>query len=176
MAALGKKPPDPDGVLKNSVSYAEKAKMNIRYDQKLKRNVLDIEVEKDNVEDEMILSEETVQKLLNKINMSIETHVEGLQVSQGRKKAMIDVLCKAGLDLEQFCLQESIQVEKGVKTNFIRPAGRRDVEVTVTGLGFNTPDSLVQEYITRFGGELVTKDVIYDRYAKGPFAGKIDMK
>ena len=114
--------------------------MNIRYDQKLKRNVLDIEVEKDNVEDEMILSEETVQKLLNKINMSIETHVEGFQVSHGRKKAKIEVLCKAGLDLEQFCLQESIQVEKGVKTNFIRLAGRRDVEVTVTGLGFNTPD------------------------------------
>ena len=172
MAALEVKPPDPG--VKSSLSYADKTKMNIRYDQKLKRNVLDIEVGKEKVEDEMILSEETVEKLLNKINMNIQTHVEGYQVSHGRKKAKIEVLCKSGLDLEQFCLQESIQVERGVKTNFIRPAGRRDVEVTVNGLGFNTPDSLIQEYIAKFGGELVTKDVIYERFVKGPFAGKVN--
>ena len=111
----------------------------------------------------MILSAESVEKLLTKINMNIKTHVEGYHVSFGTKKAKIEVLCKAGLDLEQFCIQESVQVERGVKTNFIRPAGRRDVEVTVTGLGFNTPDSLVQEYISKFGGELMTKDVIYER-------------
>ena len=53
--------------------------MNVRFDQRLKRNVLDIEVEKEKVEDQMILSEETVEKLLNKINMNIQTHVEGYQ-------------------------------------------------------------------------------------------------
>ena len=169
------KPPDPPGGgVQNPLSYADKAKMNIRYDQKLKRNVLDIEVEKDNFEDEMILSAESLEKLLTKINMNIKTHVEGYQVSFGTKKAKIEVLCKAGLDLDQFCIQESVQVKRGVKTNFIRPAGRRDVEVTVTGLGFNTPDSLVQEYISKFGGELMTKDVIYERFGVGPFAGKVN--
>ena len=106
--------------------------------------------------------------------MNINTHVEGYQVSHGRKKSKIEVLCKSGLDLEQFCLQESLQVEKNVRTNFIRPAGRKDVEVTITGLGFNIPDSLVQEYITKFGGVLVTNDVIYERYGTGPFNGKIN--
>ena len=67
------KPPDPPGGgVQNPLSYADKAKMNIRYDQKLKRNVLDIEVEKDNFEDEMILSAESVEKLLTKINMNIK--------------------------------------------------------------------------------------------------------
>ena len=47
------KPLDPDG---RSTSYADRAKMNIRFDQKLKRNVLEIEVEKDNEEEEIILS------------------------------------------------------------------------------------------------------------------------
>ena len=76
--------------------------------------------------------------------------------------------------MEQFCLCESLQVEKGVKTNFIRPAGRKDVAVTITGLGFNTPDSLVQEYICKFGGKLVTNDVIYVKYGEGPFKGKLN--
>ena len=165
------KPPDPDG---RSTSYADRAKMNIRFDQKLKRNVLEIEVEKDNEEEEIILSAETVATLLNKIKMNINSHVEGYQVSFGRKKSKIEVLCKQGLDLEQFCLCESLQVEKGVKTNFIRPAGRKDVAVTITGLGFNTPDSLVQEYICKFGGKLVTNDVIYVKYGEGPFKGKLN--
>ena len=161
-------PPDP-GVM----SYADRAKLNVRFDQRLKRNVLEIEVEKDKEEDEMILTEDTVAKLLNKIKLNIYSHVEGYQVSFGRKKAKIAVLCKQGLDLEQFCICESLEVEKGVKTNFIRPAGRKDVAVTVTGLDFNTPDSLVQEYITKFGGKLITKDVIYGKYGEGLFKGKL---
>ena len=171
MADQDKVPPDIGG---RSISYADRAKMNIRYDQKLQRNVLEIEVEKDNLEDEIILSEETVAKLLNKIKLNINAHVEGYQISFGRKKSKIEVLCKQGLNLEQFCVQESLEVEKGVKTNFIRPAGRKDVEVTVTGLGFNTPDSLIQEYITKFGGKMVTKDVIYGKYGAGLFQGKLN--
>ena len=123
--------------------------MNVRYDQKLKRNVLEIEVEKDSTEDEMILSDETIANLLRMIHMDIYIDVEGYQVSYGRKKSKIEVLCKPGLDLEQFCYHESLEVEKGVRTNFIRPAGRKDVEVRIAGLGINTPDSLAQEYIKK---------------------------
>ena len=152
-------PPDP-GVM----SYADRAKLNVRFDQRLRRNVLEIEVEKDKEDDEMILAEDTIANLLNKIKLNIYSHVEGYQVSFGRKKSKIEVLCRKGLDLEQFCVRESLEVEKGVKTNFIRPAGRKDVAVTITGLGFNTPDSLIQEYITKFGGKMATEDVIYEKY------------
>ena len=107
-------PPDP-GVM----SYADRAKLNVRFDQRLRRNVLEIEVEKDKEDDEMILAEDTIANLLNKIKLNIYSHVEGYQVSYGRKKSKIEVLCKPGLDLEQFCFYESLEVEKGVKTNFI---------------------------------------------------------
>ena len=63
---------------------------------------------------------------------------------------------------------------EGVNKIFIRPAGRKDITVTVTGLDFNTPDSLVQEYITKFGGKLVTKEVIYEKYGVGLFQGKVN--
>ena len=89
MSAMADKNIDPGG---RSTSYADRAKMNIKYNQKLKRNVLEIEVEKDSVEVEAILSEETISKLLNKIKMNIYSHVEGYQVSYGRKKSMIKVL------------------------------------------------------------------------------------
>ena len=59
-----------------STSYADRAKMNIRFNQKLKRNVLDIEVGKESDEDEMILNEDTIAKLLNKLRLNI-SHVEG---------------------------------------------------------------------------------------------------
>ena len=91
MSAMADKNIDPGG---RSKSYADRAKMNIRYNQKLKRNVLEIEVCKDSDKDEVILSEETIAKLLSKIKMNIHSHVEGYQVSYGRKRSKIEVLCK----------------------------------------------------------------------------------
>ena len=155
-------------------SYADRAKMNVRFDQRLKRNVLEIEVEKIDVRDEMFLSQEAIAKLLHTIGMDINTQVEGYQVNYGGKTGKIAVLCKTGVDLDRFCRQESFQVCKGIVTKNIRPAGRKDTTVTVSGLDFNTPDTLVQEYITKFGGVLVSQNVIYGRHGEGPFKGKVN--
>ena len=57
-------------------------------------------------------------------------------------------------------------------TSSIRPAGRREVTVNVTGLDFNTPDSLIIDYIRKFGGIMASNNVIYDKYLDGPFKGK----
>ena len=62
----------------------------------------------------------------------------------------------------------------GVMTKNIRPSGRKDITVTVSGLHFNTPDTLVQEYITKFGGVMVSNNVIYARHGEGPFKGKLN--
>ena len=59
-------------------------------------------------------------------------------------------------------------------TKHIRPSGRKDVTVTVLGLDFNTPDTLVQEYIIKFGGTMVSTNVIYARHGEGPFKGKVN--
>ena len=58
---------------------------------------------------------------------------KGTKVSHGQKKSKIQVLCKEDLDLEQFCLYERFQVVRGLKTNFVRPASREYVVVTVMG-------------------------------------------
>ena len=63
---------------------------------------------------------------------------------------------------------------RGVNTRNIRPAGRPDVTVSFIGLDFNTPDTLIQDYITKFGDKLLSTSVIYGRHGDGPFKGKIN--
>ena len=41
------------------------------------------------------------------------------------------------------------------------------------GLDFNTPDSLIFDYIERFGGVMTSKNVIYCKYNEGQFKGKL---
>ena len=68
-----------------SMLYADRDKMNIKFEQKLKRNVLEIKVEKDNAEDEMIMSEDIIANLLCKLNINIKLHVEGYQAQMNMK-------------------------------------------------------------------------------------------
>ena len=55
---------------------------------------------------------------------------------------MISVWAAKGVNLEKFCKAEGINVTKDIMTGMIRPAGRRDVTVTVSGLDFNTPEEV----------------------------------
>ena len=43
--------------------------------------------------------------------------------------------------------------------------------VTISGLDFNTPDTFIMEYLSKFG-TVVTTSVIYHRYKEGPFKRK----
>ena len=50
----------------------------------------------------------------------------------------------------------------------------RDITLTVTGLDFNTPDSLLFEYFQKFGATIVSNNVVYSKYIDGPFKGKFN--
>ena len=155
---------------RRQLSYADRLKTNVKYDERLKRNVLEIEIEKVDRENDVVFDQHCVARLLTSIGMDIKTHLKGYQVVYG-KTITISVWCAAGVNLDRFCRSEDIQVTRGVWTKNIRPAGRRDIMVTVAGLDFNTPDSLVQDYITKFGGKVLSQDVIYSKYGEGPLKG-----
>ena len=53
----------------------------------------------------------------------------------------------------------------------IRPAGKKDVTVSIVGIGFNTPDSFVMDYLSKFD-VIVNNMVIYSKFESGPFRGK----
>ena len=71
-------------------------------------------------------------KTLN-FNWHISSELKGYQIMYGRGVTLA-VWCAPGVNLEKFCRTESIQVTRGVWTKNIRPSGRKDVVVTVSGL------------------------------------------
>ena len=152
-------------------TYSESLRSNVKFDQRLKRNVLEICLEKAERETEIILNGDTIARVLRSLKMSIETELEGVQVQYGRVP-MIHAWCKPHVNLEKFCTEVNIKISNGLSTGHIRPAGRRDVLLTIQGLNFNTPDGLVQEYITKFGGKLMDQNVIYKEYREGILVGK----
>ena len=154
-------------------SYAEKLKTNVKFDQRLQRNVLEIVLEKTDNDVDYDISQESIAKVFKTIGISIEKHVEGYQLHSRGKVSLISVWMQKGVDLEQFSRDDNIKIADGVMTGSIRPAGRKDVVVTIHGLDFNTPDTFVFQYLSKFG-RVVTQNVIYSKYTEGPFRGKYD--
>ena len=72
--------------------------------------------------------------------------------------------------MDRFCYQDSIKIADGVKTGMIKPMDRREVDVKISGINYNTPDSLVMEYLNKHG-HVVNPKVIYDTDKEGPFVG-----
>ena len=83
----------------------------------------------------------------------------------------ISVWFREGVNVKKFCKDISIRVNDEVRTGLIRPAGKPEVTVTIAGLDFNTPDTLVMEYLNKFGS-VTTNSVIYNKFEDGPFKGK----
>ena len=163
-------PVDPgEGEKQNSGTYASRLKTN---DQRLKRNVLEITLEKIDKNIEIVVDQECVARLCRSICMDIVTQVEGYQTHHFGSTSTITIWVVKDVNLKRFCRTEGINVSKGVMTGMIRPAGRKDVTVSVTGLDFNTPDSLMFNYIKKFGGSIISNEVIYSKFTEGPFRGK----
>ena len=160
------RPPDTGTTAGIPLSYADKLKTNIKWDNRFKRNVLEIILDNDNKKF-VNIPDNVIDRLFKTLGIDIKSQVEGFF----RKNNIIYAWLANGIDLERFCRSESIKIAKGIRTKFIRPSGKRDVTVKVSGLDFNTPDSFVIEYLGMFG-KVVKDSVIYDKYREGPFAGK----
>ena len=157
-------PPDPSQ--QRPSLYSDKLKTSVTWDNRLKRNVLEITLEKE--EDSFVdLGAEAIFRLFKTLGINTEKDVEGYF----QKSKSIHVWLINGIPLDKFCKSESIRVTNKIKTGFIRPAGKKEVMVTLSGLEFNTPDTFVMEYLGKFG-TVVTSSVIYDKYKEGPFKGK----
>ena len=161
------------GVERNrgKMSYSERLKTNVRYDQRLKRNVLEITLEKTDTEADLDVNQEAIARVFQTLGIDIASQVQGYQVQYKGRTSVISVWMAAGISLDRFCKDVSIKVGDGVMTGMIRPAGKKDVTVTVVGLDFNTPDNFVVDYMNKFG-IVMSNTVIYTKFDKGPFHGK----
>ena len=156
----------------NKMSYSDRLKTNVRYDQRLKRNVLEITLEKTetnaNIDE---VDPDAIARVLKTLGIDIASQTQGYQVHFKGKISIISVWMAAGINLDRFCKEVNIKVARGVMTGMIRPAGKTDVTVKVDGLDFNTPDNFVIDYLNKFG-IVKSNVVVYSKYDTGPFKGK----
>ena len=162
---------DCDKNVTNKESYARMLRTNVNFSQRLKRNVLEVTLERTNVNEEIVIDHIEIERVLKTLGIDIKTQVEGYQLQYKGAVSVISVWMPVGVNLERFCKDMVIRINDSVSTGMIRPAGKSEVNVTVTGLDFNTPDTLVLEYLGKFG-KVKSSSVIYCEYSEGPFKGK----
>ena len=155
----------------NIRSYSERVKSNIKYDQRLKRNVLEITLEKSMEDAHMEVDDIEVARICKTLGIDITSQVEGYNFHYKGRIGLLCIWMSAGINLERFCKDISIRVSDGLVTGMIRPAGKKDVTVTVNGLDFNTPDAFVVDYLNKFGS-VTNNSAVYSKYETGPFKGK----
>ena len=162
-----------DDRTQDRVSYSERVKSNIKYDQRLKRNVLEITLEKTDNEATFDVDQDDTARICKTLGIDIAGQVEGYNIHFKGKVSVICVWMAAGINLEKYCKDVSIKVGDGIVTGLIRPAGKKDVTVSVVGLDFNTPDPFVIDYLSKFG-TVLNNTVVYSKYESGPFVGKFN--
>ena len=81
----------------NKMSYSDRLKTNVRFDQRLKRNVLEITLAKSNADADAEISVEAIAKVFNTLGIKIEMDVEGWQVHFRGMTSLISVWMKAGV-------------------------------------------------------------------------------
>ena len=72
-ASAAPTPPPPPGTAPAVPTYSERLKSNVKYDQRLKRNVLEICLEKTEKDAEVVINGDTIARVLKSLRMNIET-------------------------------------------------------------------------------------------------------
>ena len=139
-----------------------------RYEDK---NVLEVVLEKDS-RGGFIVSDSECLNLIRKLGLDTRPgiHIEGVQnCPNGR--GVIYLSLKKEVDIGRYCRHEVFDVTaNGIRAVNIKPAGKREVVVTIRGLHPNTRDNVVINYLSKFG-EVTSSKVIHGVYSEGPLKG-----
>ena len=94
-------------------------------------------------------------------------HIEEVQICPNGR-GVIFITLKAGVEIGKYCRHEVLDVTaSGTRAVHVKPAGRREVVVSIKGIHPNTREEVVIEYLEKFGKVLSNK-VIYSLYKEGP--------
>ena len=141
--------------------------------KKLTRNVINICMEK--LAREIItFDDELVGCICKKVGVSIGTQTMGSQIHFNPREIVISVMLKPEVGPEQFCTQETKYVTEGLRIVAVKPDSSRIVKIRMVGLYFNTPDSLISDYVECFGIKLVSSSPKMDTHQKGPWKGQLN--
>ena len=141
-------------------SYANRVKTNMKKHQKLDRNILEIIIEKKNRDEFILLRGEQVAEVCEVVGVNVASEAEGYHTQYG-KFITLSVWVKQAVSLTKFVSSHPTVYTSELTIVSVKPAVAREVTVLDTRLHFNTPDSLVREYLQSFGTKLANKEPVY---------------
>ena len=137
----------------------------------LKKNLLEVVLEKDE-RGAFMVSEDDVARLLRKIGLDPRpgVQVEEVQICP-TGRGVILITLKNDVQVENFCRYDVLEVtECGIRSTMVKQAGKKDMVVTLKGIHPNTRDSMVLDYLSKFG-KVVTTKVVHGVFFAGPLKG-----
>ena len=173
--SLGDQDLDPGGVVNVATpSYSGIASINksVRDD----KNILEVRLERTSSA-RFSLTMLEVEGLLKKLGID-NSHFLGVSACP-EGKGVVYITLHPSVDINRFLFKnEAYIVKEGVQTSVIRPAGKKDVFVTVSGLHPNTRDQAVIRYLMAHGKVNLKDQVIHHVYPGRPgsslLAGKLN--
>ena len=149
-------------------SYAALLSSNLP--SSLKRNVLEIVLEKDTRGSFNVGVEDCVRFL---VKLGIDPRpgiVESIQICPNGR-GVVFLTLRRDIPIEKFCSHDVIEVtQSGIRAVQVKPALKRDVVVTRKGIHPNTRDDGVLDYLAKFGHISSTK-VVKPVFSDGPLKG-----
>ena len=123
------------------------------------KNILEVRLEKQQGTNFNLSMMET-ENLLRRLNIDGSHLVGASACPEGRPVVLITL--HPSVDITRFLYKnESYVVKEGVRTTTIRPEGKKDKVVRVTGLHPNTKDQAVVKYLSAHGTVSTTEKVIH---------------
>ena len=127
----------------------------------LNKNILEVILEKDN-RGPFNVSESECAKLIERlgINLLPGGEVEGVQLCPNGR-GIILITLKDHIESEKYCRYDVFEVSKsGIRATLVKQSGKREAIILIRGLHPNTKDSVVLNYLSKFG-KVVNSKVRY---------------
>ena len=135
------------------------------------KNILEIVLEKDE-RGPFHVSDSDCSHLLKKLGIVATpgADVESIQICP-TGRGVILITFRQAIKIDQFSRYDVLEVtQSGIRAVNVKPAGRRDVVVSIKGLHPNTRDDGVIAYLSKYG-KVVTTKVVYGTFGEGPLKG-----
>ena len=137
----------------------------------LNKNILEVVLEKD-TRGAFFVKEEECARMMKKIGLDPHpgVQVDGVKICPSGRGAILITL-RDHVKIEEYCRYDVLVItESGIRSTMMKPAGKKEVVITLRGIHPNTRDSIVLDYLSKFG-KVVTTKVVHGVFADGPLKG-----
>ena len=166
-----KQPPDRGGTFPPQAGKTWASVLGSSMKPKNDKNVLEVVLEKD-MKGAFIVKDEDCANMMRRMGLDQRPGVEVEEVQicpQGR--GVIFITLSKKVEIGRFCRHDVLDVtESGIRSVMVKPAGKREVIVTIRGIHPNTRDDVVLDYLAKFG-KLCSTKVVYGVFGDGALKG-----